>query len=134
MGAFLRHTPKKLRKISSINENFSHAQKIAVSSPGVVGVLELFSNLTTFPLLQDPVTYNPDTSDLSDPKLQMYWIDLLDKNLKDLVGMVMGWQKRAGSLEDKSAAFENLYRTHLQRLRKEPNAYGVLSVRRYCSS
>ncbi|KAJ3086796.1 hypothetical protein HK102_012446 [Quaeritorhiza haematococci] len=74
--------------------------------------------------------YNPDTSDLSDnPMLQKYWIDLLDKNLGALVELALQWQGRNEDSKQRAATFEAMYRDHLHRLRKEPHAYGVLTVR-----
>ncbi|KAJ3064126.1 hypothetical protein HDU98_000142 [Podochytrium sp. JEL0797] len=73
--------------------------------------------------------YNPDSINLSDSKLQFYWIDLLDNNLKDLVQLVLTWQKDQDNVVNRTAAFESIFRDHLQRLRKEPNAYGRLSIR-----
>jgi type II pantothenate kinase len=129
MGAFLRHTPRK--RLGSFTENFSQIQKISGTSVSAFGTLETFpSSITPFPLLANVSTYNPDTIDLSDPKAQRYWIDLLDKNLSDLVEMVIDWQGRTESSKSRIASFEAMYRDHLQRLRKEPTAYGVLSVRR----
>ncbi|KAJ3002797.1 UNVERIFIED_CONTAM: Pantothenate kinase 4, partial [Siphonaria sp. JEL0065] len=107
------------------------AQKIGSLNLGAVGALDVLprSNIA-FPLLKDKAGYNPDTVDLSnDSKLQYYWIDLLDNNLKDLVTLVMTWQKDTDNAANRAAAFETIFRDHLQRLGKEPNAYGRLSIR-----
>ncbi|KAJ3329481.1 hypothetical protein HDU76_007826 [Blyttiomyces sp. JEL0837] len=127
MGAFLRHTPRN--RIGSFTENFSQIQRISGKSLSAVGAIEVIRNTTPFPLLLDSMAYHPDTTDLSDPKLQHYWIDLLDKNLSDLVSMVLEWQGKSENSKVRAASFEAMYRDHLQRLRKEPNAYGALSVR-----
>ncbi|KAJ3213487.1 hypothetical protein HDU67_002821 [Dinochytrium kinnereticum] len=128
LGAFLRHTSRK--RLGSFTENFSQVQMISGSSPLGVGALETFvTSSTPFPTILDMTTYHPDTLDLSEPTVQHYWIDLLGKNLHDLVEMVIEWQGSSESSKTRASSFENMYRDHLQRLRKEPNAYGPLSVR-----
>ncbi|KAJ3107969.1 hypothetical protein HDU97_002549 [Phlyctochytrium planicorne] len=128
LGAFLRHSFR--RRLGSFTENFSQIQKISGSSPFSVGALETFvTTATAFPLLLDITTYHPDTLDLSEARIQQYWIDLLGKNLRDLVDMVIEWQGGSEQAKGRASSFESMYRDHLQRLRKEPTAYGVLSVR-----
>ncbi|KAJ3038029.1 hypothetical protein HDV00_001073 [Rhizophlyctis rosea] len=131
MGAFLRHVNAPHRnRIGSFTENFSQIQKISGTSLGAVGALDEFpSSLTAFPLLEDPHTYDPDTIQLTEPELQHYWIDLLDKNLGDLVEMVMDWKRDQRDTKSRASSFEAMYREHLQRLRTEPLAYGALSIR-----
>ncbi|KAI8926678.1 fumble-domain-containing protein [Entophlyctis helioformis] len=132
VGAFLRHTPAKTR-LASFMENFSHTQKISGSSVGAVGSLEEYpADLCPFPLIREPAVYVPDTSDLRDPELQRYWIDLLDVNLEHLVSIALKWEGQTNpgvNVKDRAATFEKMYREHLKLLRKEPNAYGVLTVR-----
>ena len=80
-----------------------------------------------FPLLAYPSQYIPDTSRLAaDPKLQAYWIDLLDANLHYLIELAV---KKDPGAENRASKFENLYRQHLQELRQRPKAYGDLTVR-----
>ncbi|KAJ3367719.1 Pantothenate kinase 4 [Kappamyces sp. JEL0680] len=127
VGAFLRDPPENA-KIGTFTENFS---KIATMSPNglyAVGTLEEYSSdLCAFPLLADPGSYVPDTSKLTeDPKLQAYWIDLLDANLHYLIDMAI--QKNPDSLQ-RAEKFESMYRQHLQDLRQKPKAYGPLTVR-----
>ncbi|KAJ1342952.1 pantothenate kinase [Batrachochytrium salamandrivorans] len=132
VGAFLRHTPSRTM-LSSFTENFSQTQKISGSSVSAVGSLEEYpSDLCPFPLLADPATYSPDTSDLSSQELQAYWIDLLDVNLEHLVKIALKYDLQgqdAAHAADRAKTFENMYREHLKLLRKEPNAYGELTVR-----
>ncbi|KAI8612374.1 fumble-domain-containing protein [Chytriomyces sp. MP71] len=125
-GAFLRSKPK--RRLS-FAENFSLAQQIGSLKQSAVGTLDILPTHVAFPLLRDKLGYTPDSVPLSDSKSQYYWIDLLDTNLKDLVKMVVQWQGHTENAEARAAGFETIYRDHLQRLRKEPNAYGVLSIR-----
>ncbi|KAJ3022346.1 hypothetical protein HKX48_006380 [Thoreauomyces humboldtii] len=139
MGAFFRHAPQSSR-IQSFTENFTRIDKISATSLGAVGTLDEFrTHLTVFPLLQNPGSYNPDTTDLSkSPQLQQYWIDLLDRNLASLTSIVLQYGVDPSSPIDGSSSvdsaqraesFETMYRDHLHRLRREPTAYGVLSVR-----
>ncbi|KAJ3052972.1 hypothetical protein HK097_005281 [Rhizophlyctis rosea] len=132
MGAFLQHVnaPHRVSRIGSFTENFSQIQKISGTSLGAVGALDEFpSSLTAFPLLEDPHTYEPDTVQMNEPELQHYWIDLLDKNLGDLVEMVLEWKADQTDTKSRASSFEAMYREHLQRLRTEPLAYGALSIR-----
>ncbi|KAJ3386678.1 Pantothenate kinase 4 [Entophlyctis sp. JEL0112] len=129
-GAFLRFSQKRRM---SFSENFSLTQSIGSLSHAAVGAaLDAQASTGKFPLLRDPAGYVADTIDLGggDSRMQFYWLDLLDRNLKDLVALVLQWQGHTdGTVAARAAAFENIYRDHLQRLRKEPNAYGRLSVR-----
>jgi len=54
--------------------------------------------------------------------LQKYWIDTFDKNLHKMVDMALAWQSThyVASIEN-SKNFEDIYRKHLQVLRREPN-------------
>ena len=114
MGAFLRHAPRRENRTPSrsFSENFSHIQRISGNSPSAVGVLDLVSSsIKPFPLLHDDAIYNPDTTDLTrDPQLQHYWIDLLDKNLSNLVAMVVDWQEDGNgeALKMRAASFESM--------------------------
>ncbi|KND02525.1 pantothenate kinase [Spizellomyces punctatus DAOM BR117] len=129
MGAFLRHVPQRGR-IQSFTENFTRVDKISGSSLGAVGALDEFpTHLTVFPLLADVSRYKPDTTDLKDPKLQQYWIDLLDRNLGDLADMALQWRGNFADTRTRASSFEAMYREHLQALRREPNMYGALTIR-----
>lgn len=131
MGAFLRGTHNQPQPLSfqSFNENFSQITKMCVNSPSAVGALDtLPSELTAFPLLLK-AEYKPDTLDLSDPSLQSYWINLLDRNLGSLVDLALEIQDSVENSTERARSFELMYRAHLQTLSKEPSAYGVLTVR-----
>ncbi|KAJ3066680.1 hypothetical protein HDU99_003767, partial [Rhizoclosmatium hyalinum] len=105
------------------------AKQLGNLNLGAVGALDVLPTNCSFPLLRSKELYNPDSIDLSDSRLQYYWIDLLDNNLKDLVKLVLQWQKDTENVTGRAAAFESIFRDHLQRLRKEPHAYGKLSIR-----
>lgn len=130
VGAFLRDVPPVTR-MGSFKENFSQAQKIG-SSPGAVGALETSNKARQFPVLA--AGYVPDTYNLENENEKKYWIDLLDLNLQNLVDMAIA-QDHNLTRQDATARgirFAKMYREHLNRLRNQPNAYGVLTVRRYC--
>ncbi|KAI8822569.1 fumble-domain-containing protein [Fimicolochytrium jonesii] len=139
MGAFFRHYPQRDRP-KSFTENFTRVERISGTALSAVGTLDQFPiNLTQFPLLRNPAVYNPDTTDLSKSvTLQQYWIDLLDRNLASLTSMALQYRAdpdgeneaiASADSADRASSFESMYREHLRRLRKEPTAYGVLSVR-----
>ena len=96
------------------------------------GALEEYpSDLCQFPLLADPIAYVPDTSNLHELKLQSYWIDIVDINLEHLVDIALKWDVQSKeAVSGRAKTFVKMYREHLKLLRKEPNAYGVLTVRR----
>jgi bifunctional damage-control phosphatase, subfamily II, fusion protein len=130
MGAFLRDE-KSTAKQGSFKENFSLSRKISGKSLVAVGALESSpSDLLWFPLIEGD--YNPDTFTLDDAESQAYWIDLLDLNLALLVKMALAGENGSSPEERKQRvdSFASMYRHHLKLLKKEPKAYGVLSVRR----
>lgn len=142
MGAFLRSPPATAARLGSMQENFSVARKLTLSSLGMIGSLEENpSSFKPFPLLKDRLHYRPDTQELTDPALQTYWIDLVDLNLEKLVELALTWKDPvegrsepegipAADVESRTASFEQMYREHLRVLRKEPSAFGVLTVRK----
>ena len=127
VGAFL-HDPPMNAKLHAFTENFSTIEAMSSNGLYAVGSLEEHSSeVFPLPLLADPSQYNPDTSKLiADPKLQAYWIDLLDANLHYLIELAV--QKNPDA-EARASKFENMYRQHLQELRQKPKAYGDLTVR-----
>lgn len=154
VGAFLKHTPAN-HLAGFFTENFTLPTKINPSSVNAVGVLEKWPDmLVPFPLLSSVSAYHPDMMDLTDPVKQTYWIDLLERNLSGIVEAAIDWGASAavragvapanttctttstngspGKSQDakiRATRFEELYRSHLRRLRKEPGVYGQLSVR-----
>lgn len=125
VGAFLKDPPN-YAKLSAFKENFSSIDMMGENQLYAVGTLEHYpTEFSIFPLLADPKGYNPDTSNLTDPELKTYWINLLDLNLKHLVEIA------TEKIEDetRAAKFESTYRRHLSDLRQKPNSYGVLTVR-----
>jgi type II pantothenate kinase len=130
VGAFLSQRPAQNRRLVSFQESFITAQKISPLSISAVGVLnEAPSSLTPFPLLANAEEYNPNTLRLTDASSQHYWIDLLDRNLEKLTHLAIEWEKgRSEDAVQRANAFKDMYRQHLQQLRREPNSYGPFSV------
>ncbi|ORY42350.1 fumble-domain-containing protein [Rhizoclosmatium globosum] len=123
-GFFIRGHPVTMKRSTMLS-----ISGLGNLNLGAVGALDVLPTNCSFPLLRSKELYNPDSIDLSDSRLQYYWIDLLDNNLKDLVKLVLQWQKDTENVTGRAAAFESIFRDHLQRLRKEPHAYGKLSIR-----
>jgi pantothenate kinase len=137
IGAFFAHESQNQRskRSGSVFENFTLARGSGASI-GEVGSLEFQSHLVPFPLIAQP--YVVDTMDLtSNTELAEYWIDLLEKNLHNLVGLAVEWEQKFDDRDDltvstdqqRAKEFEATYRGHLKRLREDPAAYGQLSVR-----
>lgn len=130
LGAFLKHHGNMQEQdLLGFSENFTKAERINSTAVNAVGLIDIVPKLTYFPLILSD-DYHPDTFDLTDPELQKYWIDIFDKNLHKMVDMALTWQKtHYVNNAENSKTFEDIYRKHLQVLRREPNAYGPLSVR-----
>ncbi|ORX82130.1 fumble-domain-containing protein [Anaeromyces robustus] len=130
LGAFLKHHGNiQEQELLGFSENFTKAERINTTAINAVGLIDIVPKLTYFPLILSD-EYHPDTFDLSDPELQKYWIDTFDKNLHKMVDMALSWlHTHFLTNTDNSKSFEDIYRKHLQVLRREPNAYGPLSVR-----
>ncbi len=125
IGAFL-HDPPAEANITTLTENFSDIEISSKNLPYAVGSLEgIPADLGIFSLLSDYQTYEPDTLNISEPKIKAYWIDLLDLNLKDLVEIAVEKQEDV----TKAAKFEEIFRERLNTLRSNSSAYGKLSVR-----
>ncbi|KAI9207464.1 fumble-domain-containing protein [Polychytrium aggregatum] len=131
VGAFLRHMPGRQARLGSFTENFSHVEQPTQAALAAVGTLDSYpTGLTAFPALEDINTYQPDTVTLNDLESQQYWITLLDRNLADLVELVIEWDNVGKEdAKERASKFEKMYREHLERLTKEPNSYGVLTIR-----
>jgi len=130
LGAFLKHHGNiQEQDLIGFSENFTKAERINTTAINAVGLIDIVPKLTYFPLISSD-EYHPDTFDLTDPELQKYWIDTFDKNLHKMVDMALSWQKtHYVTNTENPKSFEDIYRKHLQVLRREPNAYGPLSVR-----
>jgi uncharacterized protein with ATP-grasp and redox domains len=135
VGAFLQYRTKQ--RSYSFSEIFTVPQMITEQSVNAYGILESTSTrLVAFPKLEDLDKYNPDTLKLTDPTAQKYWIDVLERNLHILVKLAREWTsdsendgQNQDDVQSRASSFDTLFRSHLTRLRDQPNMYGALTVR-----
>jgi type II pantothenate kinase len=128
LGAFLKGCPLSA---GTFKENFLISKRISGNSLSIFGAIET-SDLIPFQLLTSK--YDADSFILDTVESQTYWIDLLDNNLKTLITVGLENDINASedikeTLKERLAQFSTLYRTHLRILKKEPKAYGRLTVR-----
>ncbi|GJP44935.1 hypothetical protein CLOM_g4333 [Closterium sp. NIES-68] len=93
-----------------------------------VGVLHLVPSLEVFPLLADPLSYEPNTVDLSDPDEREYWLGILQDHIPNLVEKAVASEGATEDARRRGDAFALAFRAHLTRLREEPAAYGRLGL------
>ncbi|RIA98345.1 fumble-domain-containing protein, partial [Glomus cerebriforme] len=135
VGAFLKHRTKQ--RSYSFSEIFTVPQMITENSINAYGILErTATRLVPFPKLEDLDKYHPDTLQLTEPTAQKYWIDILEKNIQSLVELAIEWtsdnkngEQSQDDVQHRASSFDTLFRSHLTRLRDQPNMYGALTVR-----
>ncbi|CAI7782267.1 unnamed protein product [Closterium sp. NIES-54] len=114
-----------------------------------VGVLHLVPSLEVFPLLADPVSYEPNTVDLADSDERDYnpphpphlsrifpshgsvglaWHGVTLDHIPNLVEKAVGSEGATEDAKRRGDAFALAFRAHLTRLREEPAAYGRLGL------
>ncbi|CAJ0648170.1 13867_t:CDS:10 [Entrophospora sp. SA101] len=131
VGAFLKH---RTRHRYSFSENFTMSQKITGSSTYAYGILESTpTKLVAFPKIGDITHYQPDTISLTDPQIQDCWISTLEKN-ENVINNEgpLQLEKQQEDNEDakrRASTFDTLFRSHLDKLRDQPNMYGAFTVR-----
>ncbi|KAJ3374363.1 Pantothenate kinase 4 [Allomyces arbusculus] len=120
----------------SFLENFTVADKFNVAAPVAYGVLDAApARLVPFPklpMVSGKLVYAPDTFTLASAADQRYWLDILDARIAGMVRMAVDWNQDVGDevdVKQRAAKFESEFRRHLDALRSQPAAYGVLSVR-----
>jgi type II pantothenate kinase len=129
VGAFLQH---RIRQRSySFSEIFTVPQMITENFVNAYGILESTSmRLIAFPKLENLDEYHPDTFQLTNSASQKYWIDFLEKNLHSLVKLAIEFNDNdKQDVQHRASSFDTLFRSHLARLRDQPNMYGALTVR-----
>ncbi|ORX72950.1 fumble-domain-containing protein, partial [Linderina pennispora] len=107
---------------------------IADDAVSALGVLDRQpSQLLPLPQLVNSTRtpYSPDTVDLStDTKQRSYWISAMEKNTNGLLELADNGALECGpDTQSKMTGFVALYLKHLRRLREQPQAYGLISVR-----
>lgn len=82
------------------------------------------------PLLQDPLTYNPDTVDLTrDNDAREYWLQCLQDSLPKFTERAIKSQDNSSSVQDRANKFKDQFLTRLKQFKHNPFAYGNLTVR-----
>ena len=135
VGAFLKHRTKQ--RSYSFSEIFTAPQMITENSINAYGNLESTPmKLSAFPKLDNLDEYYPDTLQLTDLTAQRHWINVLEKNLHKLVELAIKWtsnyednEQCENDVQHRLSSFDTLFRSHLARLRNQPNMYGALTVR-----
>jgi type II pantothenate kinase len=114
----------------SFQENFTKIEYISAHELNAVGTLDqLPDKLIRFPLLNPNYRYIADTFDISQPERSLYWINVLDQNLDKWVTLAMETQHFTEDAQERATKFAKIFRSHLSKLKEEPNAYGILSIR-----
>ncbi|CAG8590777.1 2167_t:CDS:10, partial [Acaulospora morrowiae] len=132
VGAFLKHRTRQ--RAYSFSEILTFPQMITEESVNAYGILESTpTKLVAFPKLANLNNYNPDTLTLTDSVSQHHWIDVLEKNLHNLVELAIEWSSNGDDekqdVHTRASSFDTLFRSHLTRLRDHPTMYGALTIR-----
>jgi len=86
--------------------------------------------LVTCPLLLDPVGYLPDTEDLThDEPAREYWLNCLEEAIDKFAERAVNSQPSTADAEKRAVHFKEKYVRRLHELKKNPCAYGSLTVR-----
>ncbi|XP_043285272.1 4'-phosphopantetheine phosphatase [Venturia canescens] len=88
-------------------------------------------NAVTFcPLLKDPTTYNPDTTDLAkDKEARDYWLRCFEESVDKFVARAIHSQPQSPTAKDRASKLKEKYVNRLHYLHLQPFAYGTLTVR-----
>ncbi|XP_017794391.1 PREDICTED: pantothenate kinase 4 [Habropoda laboriosa] len=88
-------------------------------------------NAITFcPLLKDPASYNPDTTDLAEDKeARDYWLQCFEESVDKFVARAIDSQPHSPTAKDRATKLKEKYVNRLHYLHLEPFAYGTLTVR-----
>nr|XP_034196424.1 4'-phosphopantetheine phosphatase [Osmia lignaria] len=88
-------------------------------------------NAVTFcPLLKDPSSYNPDTTDLAqDKEARDYWLQCFEESVDKFVARAIHSQPHSPTAKDRATKLKEKYVNRLHYLHLQPFAYGTLTVR-----
>ncbi|XP_011501587.1 PREDICTED: pantothenate kinase 4 [Ceratosolen solmsi marchali] len=82
------------------------------------------------PLLVDPATYNPDTTDLAqDKEARDYWLGCFEESMDKVIMRAIESQPESPTAKDRAKKLKEKYINRLHYLHKQPFAYGTLTVR-----
>lgn len=86
--------------------------------------------VTFCPLLKDPASYNPDTTDLAEDKeARDYWLQCLEESVDKFVAKAIHSQPHSPTAKDRATKLKEKYVNRLHYLHLQPFAYGTLTVR-----
>ncbi|XP_076238438.1 4'-phosphopantetheine phosphatase [Calliopsis andreniformis] len=88
-------------------------------------------NIVTFcPLLKDPASYNPDTTNLvEDKEARDYWLQCFEESVDKFVARAIHSQPHSPTAKDRATKLKEKYINRLHYLNLQPFAYGALTVR-----
>jgi pantothenate kinase len=94
-----------------------------------VGVLHLEPTLEKFPLLREGHEYDPNIFDmLTNAEERDYWLNTLERLQPGLVERALVSDATSADVKERAENFDNVFRSHLSRLRNEPAAYGKIGL------
>ncbi|XP_035721308.1 4'-phosphopantetheine phosphatase-like [Vespa mandarinia] len=135
IGAFLYGTEHPEEHSWLENYAGSSGFKDSISSNLGIKVEQLeidqIENAVTFcPLLKDPTSYNPDTTDLvEDKEARDYWLHCFEESVDKFVARAILSQPQNPTAKDRATKLREKYINRLHYLNLQPFAYGILTVR-----
>ncbi|OAD56075.1 Pantothenate kinase 4 [Eufriesea mexicana] len=86
--------------------------------------------VTFCPLLKDPASYNPDTTDLAEDKeARDYWLQCFEESVDKFVARAIHSQPHSPTAKHRATKLKEKYINRLHYLHLQPFAYGTLTVR-----
>ncbi|KAG7189379.1 hypothetical protein KM043_017027 [Ampulex compressa] len=135
IGAFLYGTEQS--EECSWLENYAGSSGFKDSVSTNIGIkvdqleIDQAENAVTFcPLLKDPTSYNPDTTDLAEDKeARDYWLQCFEESVDKFVARAIHSQPHSPTAKDRASKLKEKYVNRLHYLHLQPFAYGTLTVR-----
>ncbi|KAL3145762.1 hypothetical protein ABBQ38_015142 [Trebouxia sp. C0009 RCD-2024] len=125
--------PESMSQGNSLNTDTGDAPHPS-SPPSVrmnlhVGVLHYDPSFEPFPLLSDPVNYEPNTVDISGDKHMLdYWLNVLADSIPTIMAKAVASEGGTADARRRAAAFGRALAAHISKLRAEPSAYGGIGL------
>lgn len=118
-------------------ENYAGSSGFKDSIPSDLGIkvdqleIDQAENAVTFcPLLKDPASYNPDTTDLAqDKEARDYWLQCFEESVDKFVARAIHSQPHSPTAKDRATKLKEKFVNRLHYLHLQPFAYGALTVR-----
>ncbi|XP_043466840.1 4'-phosphopantetheine phosphatase [Leptopilina heterotoma] len=135
IGAFLYGTEQSDN--CSWLENYAGSSGFKDSVLTTLGIkvdqleIDQAENVVTFcPLLKDPSTYNPDTTDLAqDKEARDYWLQCFEESVDKFIAKAILSQPHSSTATERARKLKEKYVNRLHYLHLKPFAYGTLTVR-----